>query len=191
MAAGRAGHWHPRHHQCFCHVSGLMHRFQSSVSQSKPRDRFLCHLRHPLRAIACSPPLPWALSSPAPRAELPQPTQGQRMNILSPESNVSSQGQPPWSKQCPVLWPGNPGIPSGRHGAQLCFPVRQRHLLGRSSPFGRPGPSFPLLFLTSLLQCSQQFDAFSPEISVIFLLQGATASCDLPVNLNCCFIFCR
>lgn len=47
------------------------------------------------------------------------------------------------------------------------------------------GLSFPLLFLTSLLQRSRQFDAFASGISVIFLLQGATVSCHSSIYLNC------
>lgn len=43
LEADGAGHQHLGHHQCFCHMSGLMQKFQySPLSQNKPRDRFLC-----------------------------------------------------------------------------------------------------------------------------------------------------
>jgi len=135
VAANGAGHRHPRHHQCFCHMSGLMQRFQPSpVSQGKPSDRFL-YLSPPSPPAhdgrLPSPPVwlfaAWALSSRAPGAELPQPARGRQMNILSPESDVSSQGQP--VEQTPSSAPARKScrIPSGRHWAQLLSPLRWWH----------------------------------------------------------------
>lgn len=64
LAADGAGHGHPGHHQCFCHMSGLMQGFQSSpVSQSKPRDRFLFVTSVTPCALLPAPPSHLALGS--------------------------------------------------------------------------------------------------------------------------------